>query len=142
MRRLRIRTDLRNSTNWQTRRAGLRYYPMRRTRHSLPRRRSPQPGCFQYGCGNGLTSIGVVQTVNSLRFQDLSINYDVPRAVSSMFRIPHLMMSLQGNNLGLHTNYRGKDPNVNAFSTGSEETMDSGQIPEPRTWWLKLSLGN
>ena len=55
-----------------------------------------------------------------------------------------MSMALQGSNLALHSNYRGKDPNVNAFSTvsGVDETADLGQIPEPRTWWLKLTLGN
>ena len=36
-------------------------------------------------------------------------------------------------------------PNVNMrFSVVSagDETKDLGQIPAPRTWWLKLSLGN
>ena len=88
--------------------------------------------------------IGVMQTVNTFRFNDLSINYEVPRTVSSWFRVPRMTLALQGSNLGLHTNYRGKDPAVNAFSTVSagDETADLGQIPEPRTWWLKLSLGN
>jgi hypothetical protein len=55
-----------------------------------------------------------------------------------------MTLALQGSNLGLHTNYRGMDPNVNAFSTvnAGDETADLGQIPEPRTWWLKLSVGN
>jgi len=101
------------------------------------------PGCNFNGAGSG-TVIGLYQTVNTFRFQDLSINYEVPRAVSSWFRVPRMTVALQGNNLGLHTNYRGMDPNVNAFSTVSagDETADTGQIPEPRTWWLKLSLGN
>ena len=86
----------------------------------------------------------MIQTVNTLRFNSLSINYQLPTAVATRFRAPRMTMALQGSNLGLHTNYRGKDPNVNAFSTVSagDETRDLGQIPEPRTWWLKLTLGN
>ena len=54
------------------------------------------------------------------------------------FRVPRMTMAIQGSNLGLHTNYRGKDPDVNAFSTvaAGDETIDLGQIPEARTWWL------
>lgn len=90
------------------------------------------------------TNYGLIQTVNTFRFQDLSINYQLPKSVSSRFRVPHAVLALQGSNLGLHTNYRGKDPDVNAFTTVSsvDETVDLGQIPEPRTWWLKLTLGN
>jgi TonB-linked SusC/RagA family outer membrane protein len=98
------------------------------------------------GCtgGNDVTGIGLVQTVNTFRFQALSINYEAPRRVAAWFRLPRLSLALQGSNLGLHTNYRGFDPDVNAFSTVSsgDETADLGQIPEPRTWWLKLTMGN
>ena len=87
---------------------------------------------------------GFIQTVNEFRFNDLSINYQLPGTLSSWFRVPHASVALQGSNLGLHTNYRGKDPSVNAFSTVSagDETADLGQVPNPRTWWLKFTLGN
>ena len=63
------------------------------------------------------TPIGMMQTVNTFRFNDLSINYTLPTALSRLMHVPRASIALQGNNLGLHTNYRGKDPNVNAFST-------------------------
>jgi hypothetical protein len=90
------------------------------------------------------SDIGLYQTVNSFRFNDLSINYTLPTTLASWFRVPRMSVALQGSNLGLHTNYRGKDPNVNAFSTVSagDETADLGQIPQPRVWWLKLTMGN
>jgi len=94
--------------------------------------------------GNGnlqRSSIGLLQTVNMFRFNALSINYTVPKSVSTLFRVPGMSVALQGSNLGLHTNYRGKDPNVNAFSTGNS-TRDGGQLPQPRTWQLKFNLGN
>ena len=91
-----------------------------------------------------VSDIGAIQTVNTLRFNDLSINYAVPRSLAQRFHAPTMSISLQGSNLALHSNYRGKDPSVNAFSTVSsgDETIDLGQLPQPRTWWLKLSLGN
>jgi hypothetical protein len=90
------------------------------------------------------STIGLYQTVNSFRFNELSINYELPTTLASWFRVPRMIVALQGKNLGLHTNYRGKDPNVNAFSTVSagDETADLGQTPEPRVWWLKLTMGN
>lgn len=97
------------------------------------------------GCGlSTTTSDGLLQTVNTFRFSDLSVNYELPQVVSSWFHVPRAAVALQGSNLALHTNYRGKDPDVNAFSTVSsvDETADLGQIPEPRIWWLKLTLGN
>lgn len=85
--------------------------------------------------------IGVLQTVNTLRFQDFSINFAVPSSVSRRFGVPRMGVALQGQNLGLHSNYRGMDPDVNAVSTGNS-TYDNGQLPQPRTWTLKLSLGD
>jgi hypothetical protein len=92
--------------------------------------------------GQGVNSlIGLYQTVNVLRFQDLSINYLVPTAVAHRFHVPRMSVALQGSNLGLHTNYRGKDPNVNAFSTGNY-VADTGELPQLRTWTLSLRLEN
>jgi len=94
---------------------------------------------------NGAVSdIGLVQTVNTFRFNDLSIRYQLPHAVSSWFRVPNMAVALQGSNLGLKSNYTGKDPDVNAFSTVSagDETLDLGQLPEPRSWQLRVDLNN
>jgi hypothetical protein len=82
---------------------------------------------------------GLVETVNTLRFQSLSINYNVPFAFVRRFGLQSMAIALQGSNLGLRTNYRGKDPNVNAFATGNS-TADTGQLPQPRTWALRFAL--
>ena len=101
-------------------------------------------GSFLGGCTNNGTLFGVIQTVNTFRFSDLSVNYDLPRTVSTWFRAPRMTVAVQGSNLWLHTNYRGMDPDVNAFATVSagDQTADLGQIPEPRTWWLRMTVGN
>jgi TonB-dependent SusC/RagA subfamily outer membrane receptor len=92
-------------------------------------------------CGS---PFGLIQTVNTFRFSDFSVNYMLPKTVAAWFRVPRMMLAVQGSNLWLHSNYRGKDPDVNAFSTVSagDETADTGQIPEPRVFWLKLTMGN
>jgi hypothetical protein len=93
---------------------------------------------------NGGSQIGVLQTVNVFRFNTLSINYVLPKTSLRWLRVPRASIAVQGSNLALHTNYRGKDPDVNAFSavSSADETVDLGQLPEPRTWWLRLTLGN
>jgi TonB-dependent SusC/RagA subfamily outer membrane receptor len=101
--------------------------------------------CQGTGC-QPFTDIGLIQTVNTFRFDALSINYTVPRTVSDLLHVPRMVVALQGKNLGLHSNYRGKDPDVNVFSTNiggnGDQTVDAGQLPQPRTWWLKFTLGN
>jgi hypothetical protein len=89
----------------------------------------------------GHSNIGLYQTVNVLRFQSLSINYVISQTIARRFGVPQMSVALQGSNLGLHTNYRGKDPNVNAYSTGNA-VGDTGQLPQPRTWTLTVRLGN
>jgi TonB-dependent SusC/RagA subfamily outer membrane receptor len=91
------------------------------------------------------TKLALTQTVNTFRFNDLSITYNLPTAITGRMRVPWARLALQGSNLGLHTNYRGKDPNVNAFATSGSTgdwTEDGGQVPLPRLWRLSLSLGN
>ena len=97
----------------------------------------------EYGCP-AQSIVGITQVVNTFRFNDLSVNVVVPTAVSTRLHVPRMMMALQGSNLGLHSNYRGIDPSVNAFSTVSagDQTADKGEIPQPRTWWFKVSMGN
>ena len=95
-------------------------------------------------CLGSKTPIGLIQTVNTFRFDALSIGYNIPQTISTLFRVPRMALALQGENLGLHTNYRGKDPNVTVFSSSSagDLTVDAGQLPQPRVWWLKLTVGN
>jgi hypothetical protein len=90
---------------------------------------------------DNLTSIGLAQNVSAWRFQSLSVNYSIPSSIAQRFRARHMSVALQGSNLGLWTNYRGKDPNVNSLPNGNL-IADNGQLPQPRTWSLMLTLGN
>jgi hypothetical protein len=81
------------------------------------------------------------QTVNTLRWNSASLRYALPTSFARALRGQALSVSLQGSNLWLHTNYRGKDPNVNANLSG-EGVSDFGQIPQPRTWVLRVNLTN
>ncbi len=92
--------------------------------------------------GSLCTPYGLVQTVNTLRWQSLSVNYQVPTAFAQRWaHVTALSIALQGSNLGLHTNYRGKDPNI-GFSPGSNGIADNGQLPQPRLWQLRVTLGH
>jgi hypothetical protein len=99
--------------------------------------------CFPPGASiasGNCTDYGMIQRVNTLRFTSLSIGYNVPKAWSQRFRVPSMTVALQGSNLGLWTNYRGKDPDVNAITVG-DAAIDNGQLPQPRTWSLQIMLG-
>jgi hypothetical protein len=83
------------------------------------------------------TSYGLLQTVNSLRLNSLSIAYNAPPSLSRRFGARALSFAVQGTNLGLFTNYRGKDPGVNAFASGNQ-VIDTGVLPLPRSWLLSV----
>jgi hypothetical protein len=85
------------------------------------------------------TDYGLMQEFSTLRFSSLSISYRAPARVTRLLRANELTVAVQGKNLGLHTTYQGKDPNVNAWSPG-ERVVDTGQLPQPRTWQLRFDL--
>jgi TonB-linked SusC/RagA family outer membrane protein len=89
--------------------------------------------------GAGSTVYGAIQTVSTLRFNSLSVAFSAPASMARRLGASSLSMALQGTNLGLSTNYRGKDPNVNAYSSGNG-VLDTGQLPAPRTWQIRMSL--
>lgn len=99
---------------------------------------------FMVGAGAAApncTEYGLIQTVNSLRFTSMSIGYTVPRHISSRFNLPGIQLSVQGSNLGLWSNYRGKDPDVNSVTVG-DVTLDDGQLPQPRMWRFQVRVSN
>jgi TonB-linked SusC/RagA family outer membrane protein len=85
----------------------------------------------------GTTDYLNVQTVNTLRFNSLSVAYNVPARVAQRLGARALAVAVQGTNLGLHTDYRGMDPNVNGG--GTQAVIDTGVLPLPRTWQLRVS---
>jgi hypothetical protein len=84
------------------------------------------------------TPFGLIQTVSTLRFNDLAVTHNVESGVARRLGARALSLSLQGRNLGLKTNYRGLDPNVNGRATGNA-VIDTGVLPQPRTWQLRVN---
>ncbi len=82
------------------------------------------------------TAYGVTQSVSTLRFNSMSINYILPNTFAKRVRAQTMTVSLQGSNLGVRSNYSGLDPNINGFSGEVEGVGDFGMMPEPRMWRL------
>ena len=78
------------------------------------------------------------QVVNTLRFNSLSVRYQVPTHWAQRFGARALSVAVQGTNLGLRTNYRCFDPNVNARVSGNG-VSDNGVLPEPRVWQIRVN---
>jgi TonB-linked SusC/RagA family outer membrane protein len=84
------------------------------------------------------TPFGLIQTVSTLRFNELAVTYNARSGLAQRFGARALSLSLQGRNLGLRTNYAGLDPNVNGRVSGND-VLDTGLIPQPRTWQLRVN---
>jgi hypothetical protein len=83
------------------------------------------------------SSYGIYQTVNALRLNSVSVAFNASPSLAQRFGTKALSIALQGTNVGLWTNYAGKDPNVNAFATGNS-VVDTGVLPMPRSWQLSV----
>ncbi|HEX6535715.1 MAG TPA: TonB-dependent receptor plug domain-containing protein [Gemmatimonadaceae bacterium] len=83
------------------------------------------------------TSYGLLQTVNTLRLRSISVAFNAPPSLARRFGTKALSVALQGTNVGLWTNYAGKDPNVNAFATGNS-VADTGVLPMPQSWQISV----
>lgn len=80
-----------------------------------------------------------IQTVSVLRFDELSIGYDLPKQMTSRFLRNRLMrIAVQARNVGLWTKYRGNDPKVN--SKMDEQSVDNNTIPQPKIWQLSIGI--
>lgn len=88
------------------------------------------------------SAYGITQTVNTFRFETLSINLNLGERVAKRFYARAMSVALQGSNLGMKSNYLGKDPNVNSAAMGDGSTVDVGLLSQPRRWTLRLTLGN
>ncbi len=79
--------------------------------------------------------------VSDMRWTSGSITYHVPGSVLRVLRARTLSVSLKGSNLGLWTNYAGRDPGVNSAILTSEVSVDNGQtVPQPRKYVLDFNL--
>jgi TonB-dependent starch-binding outer membrane protein SusC len=79
-----------------------------------------------------------IQTVSSLRFNSLSVAYHATPAIARRIGARSFSVALQGTNLGLRTDYRGKDPNVNRWYSDNNVT-DNGVLPKTRRWQIRVS---
>ncbi len=88
------------------------------------------------------TAFGITQVVNTWRFETLSMSLNLGQGIAKKFGAKNMSVSLQGKNLGMKSNYMGKDPNVNSALMGSGSTIDIGLLSQPRVWTMRVLLGN
>jgi hypothetical protein len=79
------------------------------------------------------------QVVSTFRFNTLNVSYMLPQSITRRLRMSMGTISVQGSNLGLHSNYTGLDPNTNVMSTTETSGVaDAGLLPAPRMWLVNF----
>lgn len=74
-----------------------------------------------------------------LRFQELSINYQVPASIAQRFGTDRIAVSLAGRNLALFTKYSGmQDPGSSTSATTFISNIDYFKAPSPRSVTLMV----
>jgi len=79
---------------------------------------------------------------SSVRLNEFSATYTVPISLVRRLHAQTLAITLAGRNLGLWSNYVGKDPNVDTSGLLSEASQDNTLgTPQPRSWTFRFNLG-
>jgi hypothetical protein len=81
--------------------------------------------------GIGYVTAGFVHPGDFTRLREVSMSFDVPRALVRTLRLRSASVTVSGRNLALWTSYGG-DP---------ESRNSAGSIPQARSWVLRADLG-
>ncbi len=82
------------------------------------------------------------KSISDLKWNSASVTYYVPKGLLDRLKLRALSVGLKGSNLGLWTNYAGRDPSVNSAILRSEVAQEDGnEIPRPRLFVLDFNLG-
>lgn len=79
--------------------------------------------------------------ISDLRWNTASITYHLPKNILRRFGGRSVSVSLQGRDLGLWTNYIGRDPGVNSTLIGDAFGDDGKTPPRPRLYVLDFKIG-
>lgn len=81
-------------------------------------------------------------TSSTVRLNELSATYLLPTKIVRRLHATSLALTIAGRNVGLWSNYEGKDPQIDTSGLLSEASMDNGLgVPQPRSWTLRFTLG-
>jgi hypothetical protein len=80
------------------------------------------------------------ETVNYLRFNNLSVVYTAPPNIARFLRAQSASFAVLANNLGLWTGYNGVDPATNTAEAAGNQYIGGATVPQPRSWTFRVRL--
>lgn len=87
-----------------------------------------------------VSSSSDMQTVKEIRLQSASIAMNVPTHIVQRLGAQSVHVSLQGSNLGLWSQYRGRDPGINSSPIGERLTDAGNAIGLPRSYSVQFRV--
>lgn len=81
-----------------------------------------------------------METVRVLRFQDLSLSYELPVSLVRKAHAQSATLTLMGNNLHLWTNYKGIDPGINTTPVSGNSVVNGDAFPTPRAYGFRVQI--
>jgi TonB-linked SusC/RagA family outer membrane protein len=89
---------------------------------------------------NGSVSTRVLQDGSFLRVKNLSLGYNIVNAQLKRAGIQTVRLYVMGQNLFTFTQYRGYDPEVNAYENDAQLGFDLSSYPQSRSYTMGLNL--
>ena len=81
-----------------------------------------------------------METFNLMRFQDLSIGYNVEPSMARRIGASSASIRLTANNLYHWSNYKGRDPGVNTAPVTGNGVLDGAAFGAPREYGVRVQL--
>ena len=86
------------------------------------------------------TEYGMMQDGLDVPLQSLSVNYRAPARVARLLRAQQLTLGGAGGKPGAAQHLPGERPQREQLEPERETIRDTGQMPQPRTWQVRLDL--
>jgi len=82
-----------------------------------------------------------METVKVLRWQDLSVNYQLQPSLARKVRAQSASLTFSATNLALWSNFHGRDPGLNNQPVNGNAVVAGSNFAAPREYGFRVSLG-
>jgi hypothetical protein len=82
--------------------------------------------------------LNAVEKADYIRWNELSLTYDIPQSIFSRFGVGNASITLAGRNLVLISGYSGIDPEVNAIGRGTGGGLDTNFLTGTEAFGLPI----
>lgn len=90
---------------------------------------------------NNRMSTRFIEDGSYLRIQNIKLGYTIPAAITQKFKVHHLRVYGNIQNLYTFTNYSGYDPEIGAFNQNPlMQNVDMGRYPTPRIFTFGVDV--